>query len=66
MSELLAPAGSYEAFLAAISNGCDAVYLGLNIFSARAYAENFTRVLQLLCYDTLPFFERVFFLFKFY
>ena len=42
MSELLAPAGSYEAFLAAISNGCDAVYLGLNIFSARAYAENFT------------------------
>ncbi len=42
MSELLAPAGSYEAFLAAISNGCDAVYLGLNVFSARAYAENFT------------------------
>lgn len=41
MSELLAPAGSYEAFLAAISNGCDAVYLGLNSFSARAYAENF-------------------------
>lgn len=41
MSELLAPAGNYEAFLAAISNGCDAVYLALNKFGARAYASNF-------------------------
>lgn len=26
--ELLAPAGSYEAFLAAVENGADAVYMG--------------------------------------
>ena len=42
MSELLAPAGNREAFLAAISNGADAIYLGFKDFSARAYAENFT------------------------
>lgn len=39
--ELLAPAGSYENFKAAISAGADAVYLGGNLFSARAYANNF-------------------------
>lgn len=42
MNELLAPAGDYEALIAAIYNGADAVYLGLNIFSARAYAKNFS------------------------
>ena len=41
MKELLAPAGSSEAFYAAVSNGADAVYLGLSSFSARAYAQNF-------------------------
>lgn len=41
MSELLAPAGSFEALTAAISNGADAIYLGLNKFGARAYANNF-------------------------
>lgn len=41
MSELLAPAGSFEALTAAISNGADAIYLGLNRFGARAYANNF-------------------------
>lgn len=40
--ELLAPAGSYEAFLGAIHAGADAVYLGGQKFGARAYAENFT------------------------
>ncbi|SDK75229.1 DUF3656 domain-containing U32 family peptidase [Natronincola ferrireducens] len=39
--ELLAPAGSYEAFVAAVQNGADAVYLGGRVFSARAYASNF-------------------------
>ncbi|MDE6212676.1 MAG: U32 family peptidase [Lachnospiraceae bacterium] len=38
--ELLAPAGSYEAFLGALNAGADAVYLGGNRFGARAYAEN--------------------------
>ncbi len=39
--EILAPAGSMESLFAAINNGCDAVYLGGNKFSARAYASNF-------------------------
>ena len=42
MTELLAPAGSLEALTAAISNGADAVYLGMNRFGARAYANNFS------------------------
>ena len=41
MLELLAPAGSYEAFKAAVENGADAVYLGGKNFSARASAANF-------------------------
>ncbi len=41
--ELLAPAGSYEALVAAIENGADAIYLGGNEFSARAFATNFDR-----------------------
>lgn len=40
--ELLAPAGSYEALVAAVQNGADAIYLGGNQFSARAYATNFS------------------------
>lgn len=41
MVELLAPAGSREALVAAVENGADAVYLAGNRFGARAYAENF-------------------------
>ena len=41
--ELLAPAGSYEAFRAGLSAGADAFYLGAERFGARAYADNFTR-----------------------
>ena len=40
--ELLAPAGNYEAFLGAIHAGADAVYLGGEKYSARAYADNFS------------------------
>ena len=40
--ELLAPAGDLEAGYAALYFGADAVYLGLNKFSARANADNFT------------------------
>ena len=41
MTELLAPAGNMEALKAAIANGCDAVYLGMQKFGARAYSSNF-------------------------
>ena len=40
--ELLAPAGSLEAFFAAMEKGADAVYAGLTEFSARAKAKNFS------------------------
>ncbi len=45
--ELLAPAGSVEAYFAAVSAGADAVYLGLQRFNARERAENFA--LEDLC-----------------
>ena len=42
MTELLSPAGSPEAVIAAVQNGADAVYLGLGDFNARRGAKNFT------------------------
>jgi len=42
LPELLAPAGSPEAVVAAVENGADAVYLGGAKFNARQYAANFT------------------------
>jgi len=42
LPELLAPAGSPEAFRAAVAAGADAVYLSGRKFGARAYAQNFT------------------------
>lgn len=39
--ELLAPAGSFEALIAGVQNGADAIYLGGNDFNARASANNF-------------------------
>lgn len=44
MIELLAPAGTSEAFRSAISAGADAVYLGGNRFGARHFAGNFDDV----------------------
>lgn len=41
LTELLAPAGSYDSLRAAISAGADGVYLGGTRFGARAYADNF-------------------------
>ena len=40
--EVLAPAGSYDIFTAAIAAGADAVYLGGDMFGARAFANNFS------------------------
>ena len=41
--EVLAPAGSMKCLKAAILNGADAVYLGGEMFGARAYAGNFNK-----------------------
>ena len=53
--ELLAPAGSPETLEAVITAGADAVYLGGNLYGARAYAQNFTeeQILQALNYAHL-------------
>ena len=40
--ELLAPAGSIDAFHAAINAGADAIYCGLDDFNARLRAKNFS------------------------
>jgi putative protease len=40
--ELLAPAGDEECLRAAVANGADAVYFGLEDFNARRRARNFT------------------------
>lgn len=39
--ELLVPAGGREQFLAAVENGADAIYVGGQLFNARAGAQNF-------------------------
>jgi U32 family peptidase len=39
---LLAPAGNWECAKAAVENGADAIYFGLDKFNARMRAENFT------------------------
>ncbi len=49
MVELLSPAGNSQSFYLAINGGANAVYLGLDLFSARKNAENFTR-------ENLPFY----------
>ena len=41
--ELLAPAGSLDIFRAVIHAGADAVYVGGDLFGARAYARNFSK-----------------------
>lgn len=41
MVELLAPAGTKEALIAAVESGANAVYLAGSAFGARAYASNF-------------------------
>ena len=42
LPELLAPAGDWECVKAAVENGADAVYFGLDRFNARMRAHNFT------------------------
>jgi len=42
LPELLAPAGDWECAKAAVENGADALYFGLDRFNARMRARNFT------------------------
>ncbi len=42
MLELLSPAGSPEAVVAAVQSGADAIYMGFGAFNARRGAKNFT------------------------
>ena len=42
LPELLAPAGNWDCAKAAIENGADAIYFGLERFNARMRAQNFT------------------------
>jgi len=42
LPELLAPAGDWECAKAAVENGADAIYFGLDRFNARMRAQNFT------------------------
>lgn len=42
MMELLSPAGGYDALVAAVQSGADAVYMGFGAFNARRSAKNFT------------------------
>ncbi|MBR4954170.1 MAG: U32 family peptidase [Oscillospiraceae bacterium] len=42
MLEILSPAGSPEAVVAAVQSGADAIYVGLDAFNARRGAKNFT------------------------
>ena len=41
--ELLAPAGTWDSLRAAVANGADAVYFGVEVFNARMRAANFRR-----------------------
>ena len=52
--ELLAPAGDWECAKAAVENGADAIYFGLERFNARMRANNFTegelpRLMEFFC-----------------
>lgn len=60
--EILAPAGSYDSFRAAIAAGADAVYAGGSRFGARAYAENFTEEKLLQAIDDSHLHGRRFYL----
>ena len=42
LTELLAPAGSYDILVVAINAGADAVYIAGQRYGARAFAQNFT------------------------
>lgn len=61
-TEILAPAGSYDSFRAALRAGADAVYAGGPRFGARAYAENFTDEELICAVEEAHLFHRRFYL----
>ncbi len=56
--ELLAPAGDYGCFQAALKAGADAVYIGGQEYGARAYAGNFSRDEVLFALDEAHFYGK--------
>ena len=56
--ELLAPAGDYGCFQAALKAGADAVYIGGQRYGARAYAGNFSRGEVLSALDEAHFYGK--------
>ena len=60
--ELLAPAGDYNCFLAAMNAGADAVYLSGEKYGARAYAKNFTKEELVKAIDYAHLFDKKVFL----
>ncbi len=56
--ELLAPAGDYGCFQAALKAGADAVYIGGQEYGARAYAGNFSRDEVLAALDEAHFYGK--------
>ena len=56
--ELLAPAGDYGCFRAALKAGADAVYIGGQEYGARAYAGNFSRDEVLSALDEAHFYGK--------
>ncbi len=60
--EILAPAGSYGSFMAAVTAGADAVYAGGPRFGARAFADNFTEEQLLSAIDYAHLHGRKFYL----
>ena len=56
--ELLAPAGDYGCFQAALKAGADAVYIGGQQYGARAYAGNFSRDEVISALDEAHFFGK--------
>ena len=55
--EILAPAGTFEALKAAVKAGADAVYVGADKFSARAFAGNFDKEELLRAIDYCHIFD---------
>lgn len=60
--EILAPAGSYEAFKAALCAGADAFYAGGEKFGARAFAVNFSQEELIQAIQEAHIFDKKFYL----